>query len=90
MNKIEFIQKVAKKSGATKKDASIIVNVIANIITKTLANGDILQWKGLGTFKTTARKERMGRNPKTGKPMRIKASRTPSFKAGLALKKAVK
>ena len=54
MNKIEFIQKVAKKSGATKKDASIIVNVIADIITKTLADGDILQWKGLGTFKTTA------------------------------------
>ena len=90
MNKIEFIQKVAKKAGATKKDASIMVNVIAEIITTTLAKGDTIQWKGLGTFKTTARKERMGRNPKTGKPMRIKASRTPSFKAGLALKKAVK
>jgi DNA-binding protein HU-beta len=92
MNKTELIEKVAKKTGLTKKDSSMVVDSIFStspkegIIANELAAGRRVQITGFGTFQTRRRKKRMGRNPQTGETITIPASRFPAFTAGKALK----
>ncbi|KKT79539.1 MAG: Histone family protein DNA-binding protein [candidate division WWE3 bacterium GW2011_GWC2_44_85] len=75
MTKQELQAKVADRAGMTKVDA---------------AKGEKVTWTGFGTFEVRPRKPRMGRNPQTGAPLHIPASKTPAFKAGKGLKDAVK
>ena len=89
MNKNELISKVAEVSGFTKKDTGIVVDAVVSAITEAVASGDKVSIVGFGTFEATERAARMGRNPKTGEPLEIAASKAPKFKAGKALKDLV-
>ena len=89
MTKTDLISAVAEKSGLTKKDAEKAVAAVIDSITETLANGEKVQLVGFGTFEVAERAAREGRNPHTGEPMPIAASKAPKFKAGKALKDAL-
>ena len=90
MNKTEFINAVAAKGELDKKEAEKAVNAVFGAVTDALKAGDKIQLVGFGTFEVKERAEKQGRNPKTGEVMTIAASKIPSFKAGKALKDAVK
>lgn len=89
MNKNELISAVADASGLSKSDSASAVEAVFDTITRTLSKGDEVRLVGFGTFAVARRKASMGRNPRTGEPMPIKASSQPKFKAGKGLKDAV-
>ena len=95
MNKTQFIEKLAKKTGFTLKDAGMVVNAIFNaapgkgIIAVELDAGGKVSLPGFGTFKTVHRRERTGINPKTKAAITIPAKNYPVFKAGKILKNRV-
>lgn len=89
-NKAELIDKVAASTDLTKKDATAAVEAVFESITDTLANGEKVQVIGFGNFEVRDRAARKGRNPQTGEEIQIPASKVPAFKAGKALKEAVK
>ena len=90
MNKTELINSVAEASGLTKKDATKAVESVFDTIQSTLANGEKVQLIGFGNFEVRERAARKGRNPQSGEEIDIAASKVPAFKAGKALKDAVK
>ena len=90
MNKPELISAVAEKSGLTKKDAENALNALLDTITNTMAEGDKIQLIGFGTFEVKERAARLGHNPQTKEEILIPESKFPAFKAGKALKEAVK
>ena len=90
MNKVELIAAVAEKAGLTKKDAEKAVAAVLAAVEGALAAGDKVQLIGFGTFQVNERPARTGRNPQTGATIQIAASKQPVFKAGAALKNAVK
>ena len=90
MNKTEFINAVAAKEGIEKKCAEKAVNAVFATIANELAKGEKIQLVGFGTFEIRERAEKQGRNPRTGETMTVPASKVPAFKAGKALKDAVK
>lgn len=90
MNKAEFIESVADKAGLTKADAGRALDAIVATLGKTLKKGDSVSLIGFGTFSVKKRAARTGRNPATGEPIKIKASKSPSFKPGKAFKDAIK
>ena len=89
MNKSDLIAAVAAKTGETKKSAETSINAIVDVISATLAKGDKIQLVGFGSFEVRQRAARKGRNPQTGKELKISAKKAPVFKAGKALKDAV-
>lgn len=89
MNKAELVSAMADKTGLSKKDTENALKAFTEIVTKQLKKGDKIQLVGFGTFEVAKRAARTGRNPQTGKEMKIKASKAPKFKAGKALKDAV-
>ena len=89
MNKTELIAAMADKSGVTNKDSEASLKAFVEVVTKALKKGDKVQIVGFGTFEVAKRAAREGRNPQTGKAMKIKASKSPKFKAGKALKDAL-
>ena len=89
MNKQDLIGRIVKETGATKTQASRIVAVFLATVTKALKKGEAVTFVGFGTFKTSVRKARTGRNPLTGGTIRIPKRRAVRFSAGKALKKAV-
>ena len=88
--KSEFVDKVASKSGLSKKDAGAAVDAVISSIEDSLKSGDEVSFTGFGKFHVADRGAREGRNPRTGETMTIAASRVPRFTAGSGLKKAVK
>ncbi|PPE72181.1 integration host factor subunit alpha [Solimonas fluminis] len=90
MNKTDLINAVADKADLSKADAGRAIDSLFEVVAKALKKRDKVSLVGFGTFQVRERKARTGRNPKTGAPLKIKASKTPSFKAGKALKDAVK
>ena len=86
MNKTELIAAVAEQAELTKKDAEKAVKAFTDVIAAELKKGEKVQLVGFGTFEVSKRAAREGRNPQTGKTMKIKASKTAKFKAGKALK----
>ena len=96
MNKTELVDKLAKKTGLTLKDSKVVVDAIFStvpkegIIASELNAGRKVQITGFGTFQIRKRKKREGRNPQTGEPIQIPASRFPSFTAGRALKDRIR
>ena len=89
MNKTDFVEIVAMKTGMTKKAAEAAVNAVNETIAEALAEGQKVQFVGFGTYSVKERAAREGRNPKTGEAMTIAASKTPAFTAGKALKDAI-
>lgn len=90
MNKTELVAAVAAKAELSKKDAEAAVKAVLDAVTEALADGDKVALVGFGTFEVKERAARTGKNPRTGETIEIPASKIPSFKAGAALKNAVK
>ncbi len=90
MNKVELIAAVAEKAEISKKDAEKAVAAVVAAIEGALVAGDKVQLIGFGTFEVRERAARTGRNPQTNEVITIAASKQPVFKAGQALKNAVK
>lgn len=90
MTKEEIIGKIAKEAKISKKAAAIALNSFTDAVKTTLKKGGRLSLVGFGTFLVRKTKARVGRNPQTGKTIKIPARRRPIFKAGKALKNAVK
>ena len=89
MNKGELIEAMAKANKLSKKENEDVLNTFVEAVTKELKKGGKVQLVGFGTFEVGKRAARTGRNPQTGAEIKIKASKTPKFKAGKALKDAV-
>ena len=89
MKKTELISAVAEKADLSKKDSEAAVKALVETVTEELKKGEKVQLVGFGTFEVSERAAREGRNPQTGKVMKIKASKAPKFKAGKALKDAI-
>lgn len=90
MVKFDLVAKVADKAGITKVEAGKAVDAVADVVTEALKRGEKVTWTGFGTFEVRSRAERMGRNPQTGAPLHIPATKTPAFKAGKGMKDAVR
>ncbi len=90
MNKTELIASVAEKAGLTKKQADAAVNAVIASIEDSLKAGEKVSLVGFGSFEVKKRAARKGRNPATGKSIKIAASKAPAFKAGKAFKDAIK
>lgn len=90
MNKTELVNAVAQACDFSKKDADKAVAAVFNAIEGALANGEKVQLIGFGTFEVRERAAKEGRNPRTGETLKIAATKVPAFKAGAALKEAVK
>ena len=90
MNKTELINAVAAKAEISKKDAEKALTAVLGSIEDALKAGDKVQLIGFGTFEVKERAARTGHNPKTGASIEIAAAKVPSFKAGAALKAAIK
>lgn len=89
MNKSELSEKVAQKAGISKADAAKSVDAVSEAITEELQRGGEVQIVGFGKFGVSHRPARQGTNPATGEAVDIKASKSPSFKAGRPLKDAL-
>lgn len=89
MNKKELIAKVAEAVSVPKKDTEAVINAAIEAIVKTVAEGEKVQLIGFGTFESRKRAARTGRNPQTGKALKIKASTVPAFKVGKKFKEEV-
>ncbi|WP_295404626.1 HU family DNA-binding protein [uncultured Thiocystis sp.] len=89
MNKSELIEKMADAADISKAAAARALDAMTDEIAIALKDGGTVSLIGFGTFSIKERAARTGRNPQTGNPIEIKASKTPSFKAGKALKDAV-
>lgn len=90
MNKTELINSVAEAAGLSKKDATKAVESVFETIQDALSKGEKVQLIGFGNFEVRERAARKGRNPQSGEEIEIAASKVPAFKAGKALKDAVK
>ena len=89
MNKTELVAAMASNAGLSKKDAEKALKAFTDAVSKELKKGGKVQLVGFGTFEVSKRAARTGRNPQTGKEMKIAASKAPKFKAGKALKDMV-
>ena len=89
MNKHELVSHVAAGMSVTRADAERLIGVVFSAIADALARGEPVTIAGFGKFTTRSRAARTGRNPRTGEPVAIAASRTPSFKPAKALRDAV-
>lgn len=90
MNKTELIDTVAQTTDLSKAAAGKALDAILSAVSKALKEGDSVVLTGFGTFSVRERPARTGHNPKTGKPMDIKASKTPVFKAGKTFRDGLK
>ena len=86
MNKTELVAAMAEQTNLSKKDAEAALKAFIDVVSEELKKGEKVQLGGFGTFEVSERAAREGRNPQTGETMEIKASKTPKFKAGKALK----
>ena len=89
MNKTELVEVAAREAGITKVAAEKALSAIIEAVVSTVASGESVTLVGFGTFKAANRAERIGKNPKTGAPLRIAATTVPRFTAGTAFKAAV-
>jgi DNA-binding protein HU-beta len=89
MNKAELIDVVADNADLSKAAAGRALDSVITAITKALKKGDTVTLVGFGTFSVRKRSARIGRNPRTGEAIKIKASKAPGFKPGKALKDAI-
>jgi len=89
MNKTELVAKIAEKADLTKAEAARALKSFEQTITEALKDGQKISIVGFGSFETSQRAARVGRNPQTGKEIQIPAATVPKFKAGKTLKDSV-
>ena len=89
MTKVELVNKVADKSGLSKKDSEKAVSAVVAAITEALSEGEKVSLIGFGTFEVRERQAKEGINPRTGEKIQIPARKVPAFKPGKALKESV-
>ena len=89
MNKSELIEIAAKEADISKAAAGKVLDAIIDAVVKTVAKSDSVTLVGFGTFKSSKRAARLGRNPQTGKELKIAATTVPRFTAGATFKAAV-
>ncbi len=89
MNRQELVQQIAQQTGQTQTAVSEVLNSFVSSVQDAVASGDKVTLVGFGTFEAAERAARIGRNPQTGAPLNIAASKTPKFSAGKAFKDAV-
>ncbi|QSX29598.1 MULTISPECIES: HU family DNA-binding protein [Shewanella] len=89
MNKAELIAKIAEQAELSKADAARALKSFEEAVTEAMKNGDKISIVGFGSFETSTRAARTGRNPQTGKEIQIPAATIPKFKAGKALRDSV-
>jgi DNA-binding protein HU-beta len=89
MNRKEFAEALAKKTGSSNAAADRAIGAVVEVISEALKKGDKVSLVGFGTFEVRKRAARTGRNPQTGKEIKIKAAKVPAFKAGASLKATV-
>ena len=89
MNKTELVAAMAEQTQLSRKDAEAALKAFIDVVSEELKKGEKVQLVGFGTFEVSERAAREGRNPATGEAMTIKASKSPKFKAGKALKDMV-
>jgi DNA-binding protein HU-beta len=89
MNKGELVDAIVEKADVTKKQADTILTAALEVIIETVSSGDKVTVVGFGSFEPRDRKARNGRNPQTGKTLKIKATRVPAFSAGKLFKEKV-
>jgi len=89
MNKTQLIEAIAKESGLSRADSARAVDSLVTTVQKTLKKGDEVALTGFGKFSVVKRGARTGRNPQTGEPVKIRASKAPKFTAGATFKTAV-
>jgi DNA-binding protein HU-beta len=90
VNKQELIEAIAKQAGLSKAEAGRAVDAAVKVIKTSLKKGSRVSLVGFGTFHVSKRAARMGRNPRTGAEIKIRAAKTPKFKPGKALKDSVR
>lgn len=89
MNRTELVEAIAKQTGASKAETDRMLSAFTEIVEKNIKKKDGIRLVGFGTFTTSKRKARSGRNPQTGEEIKIPARTVPVFKPGSALKEAV-
>ena len=89
MNRQDLIDLLAKEQGLSKAEAKKVVDIIFQSMTDTLASGDRVEIRGLGSFVVRKYRAYAGRNPKTGEAVKVKRKKLPFFKAGKELKERV-
>lgn len=89
MNKSEIIAAIAEATGQSKRDAAEFVDTLLDEISSSLERGEKVELTGFGKFEVRSLSARLGRNPQTGESIPIPARRSPAFKAGSVLKRAV-
>lgn len=90
MGKADVVDYVAEKAGLSKKDATAALEAMVSFVTSSLKRGGKVQLTGFGVFEVRKRQARKGKNLRTGETIDIPASKVPAFKAGKALKDAIK
>ena len=90
MNKEQLVERLAAKTGMTKKDAMEAINTTLDTVSASLRKGEKVTLVGFGTFLVRRRAAREGRNPQTGARIRIPARKVPAFTAGKDLKAAIR
>ena len=86
MNRADLVTRIATVTGLTKSATGTVFDVIFDVITATLARGEDVTITGFGAFSVVERAARTGRNPRTGEPVEIAASKAPRFSAGKSLR----
>jgi DNA-binding protein HU-beta len=89
MNKADLVNSISEKTGLTKSKTNEVVDAFVSSITESLKNGEKVTLVGFGTFATTKKEARKGRNPKTGETIEIQSKTVAKFKAGSELSKSV-
>ena len=89
MNKTDLVNSIAKQTGLSKSKSNEVIDVLVDAVTESLSNGEKVTLVGFGTFTTSQREARKGRNPKTGEVINISAKTVARFKAGSDLSKSV-
>ena len=89
MTKADLIEEVSRQVEVTRKDSEVIVETIFGSIVNSLRAGDKIEIRGFGSFRTRQRKPRIGRNPKTGAKVEVRAKKIPFFKPSKELKDLV-
>lgn len=89
MNRSELVEAIAKQTGATKADTDRVLSAFIDTVEKNIKRKEGVRLVGFGTFLTSKRKARLGRNPQTGEELKIPARTVPVFRPGAALKENV-
>lgn len=90
MNKEQLVKAIAVETNISQKEVAAILNAFTDTVVETVASGDKVALIGFGAFEPRSRKERQGKNPRTGEPLTIPATTVPAFSPGKLFKEKVR